>query len=68
MNWGILIGVLAYEVLLIVGLGLFFARRQEHQKKEGGFLLSNRDLPVAVVAVTLALTVLGTPHISACSK
>ncbi|WP_319388113.1 sodium:solute symporter family protein [uncultured Cohaesibacter sp.] len=63
MNWGILIAVLAYEVLLIVGLGLYFARRQEHQKSEGGFLLSNRDLPVAVVAVTLALTVLGTPHI-----
>lgn len=64
MNWGILIAVLIYEIVIIVGLGLYFQRVQEH-KGEGGasFLLSNRDLPVAVVAVTLALTVLGTPHI-----
>ncbi|MBU1168687.1 MAG: sodium:solute symporter family protein [Proteobacteria bacterium] len=62
MNWGILIAVLAYEIIVIVGLGLYFAKMQTAGEK-GAFLLSNRDLPVAVVAVTLALTVLGTPHI-----
>ncbi|MFV0437623.1 MAG: sodium:solute symporter [Desulfopila sp.] len=61
MNWGILLAVLVYEIVVIVGLGMYFARRQANE--EGAFLLSNRDLPVAVVAVTLALTVLGTPHI-----
>ncbi len=63
MNWGILVAVLAYEIIVIVGLGLYFAKRKDKEAGEGGFLLSNRDLPVAVVAVTLALTVLGTPHI-----
>ncbi|WP_424931838.1 sodium:solute symporter family protein [Amaricoccus macauensis] len=63
MNWGILVAVLAYEIVLILGLGLYFARKEKCNQEEGGFLLSNRDLPVAVVAVTLALTVLGTPHI-----
>lgn len=62
MNLGILIAVLVYEIVVIVGLGLYFSKKQKHNE-EGGFLLSNRDLPVAVVAVTLALTVLGTPHI-----
>lgn len=62
MNWGILLAVLAYEILVIVGLGVYFAKKQK-PNEGGAFLLSNRDLPVAVVAVTLALTVLGTPHI-----
>ena len=64
MNWGILIAVLAYEVVVIVGIGAYLSRQaKKAEEGEGGFLLSNRDLPVAVVAVTLALTVLGTPHI-----
>ncbi len=62
MNWGILIAVLVYEIVVIVGLGIYFAKKQK-QGEDGAFLLSNRDLPVAVVAVTLALTVLGAPHI-----
>jgi solute:Na+ symporter, SSS family len=62
VNWGILIGVMVYELVVIIGLGLYFARKNKISE-EGGFLLSGRDLPVAVVAVTLALTVLGTPHI-----
>ncbi|MFV0334456.1 MAG: sodium:solute symporter [Tropicimonas sp.] len=64
MNWAILAAVLVYEVALIFGLGLYFANQQKKQAAGGhGFLLSNRDLPAAVVAVTMALTVLGTPHI-----
>ena len=65
MNWGILIAVLVYEIVVIVGFGLYFSKKQEQIANGDGssFLLSNRDLPVAVVAVTLALTVLGTPHI-----
>ncbi len=63
MKWGILISVLLYELVAIVGIGVFLSRRQKKGKSGEGFLLSNRDLPTAVVAVTLALTVLGTPHI-----
>lgn len=62
MHLHILIAVLAYELLVIVGIGLYLSRRQRHAT-EGEFLLSSRDMPVSVVAITMALTVLGTPHI-----
>ena len=67
MDLPLLIGVLAYELIVIVGLGVWLQRR--HKAKEDAaansaeFALAGRDLPVPVVAVTLALTVLGTAHI-----
>ena len=64
MNTGILIAVLAYEVLIILGVGLWIARREaSHPKREGDFALAGRHLPMPVIAITLALTVLGTAHI-----
>ena len=64
MNTGILIAVLIYEIGIILGVGLWIARREaKHPKREGDFALAGRDLPVPVVAITLALTVLGTAHI-----
>jgi SSS family solute:Na+ symporter len=64
MNTGILIDVLIYEIGIILGVGLWLARREaKHPKREGDFALAGRDLPVPVVAITLALTVLGTAHI-----
>jgi SSS family solute:Na+ symporter len=58
---GILLAVLAYEVLCIIGIGLYLQRQREGAA--GEFLLASRDMPMPVVAITLALTVLGTPHI-----
>ena len=63
MNYAMLIAVLAYEVVLIVGLGLWIQRRQVAHSEKDEFALAGRSLPVSVVAVTLALTVLGTAHI-----
>ena len=63
MNYSMLVAVLAYEVLLIVGLGLWIQRRQTAVHAKDEFALAGRSLPVPVVAVTLALTVLGTAHI-----
>lgn len=64
MNAGILIAVLVYEVVLIFGVGLWLAKREaSHVHREGDFALAGRSLPVPVVAITLALTVLGTAHI-----
>ena len=64
MNTGILISVLIYEVVLILGVGLWLAKREANQpKSDGDFALAGRNLPVPVVAITLALTVLGTAHI-----
>ncbi len=62
MNLSLLIGVLAYECLVIVGLGIWLQRRHSASSQEE-FSLAGRDLPMPVVAVTLALTVLGTAHI-----
>lgn len=63
MRTGILVAVLAYEVIFIVGIGWWLARRQAAKHREGEFVLAGRSLPMPVVAVTLALTVLGTAHI-----
>ena len=64
MNAGILVAVLIYEVALILGVGFWLAKREaSHPPSEGDFALAGRNLPVAVVAITLALTVLGTAHI-----
>ncbi|MEP2736550.1 MAG: sodium:solute symporter family protein [Erythrobacter sp.] len=62
MDLPLLIGVLAYELIVIVGLGVWLQRRHKADTK-AEFALAGRDLPVPVVAVTLALTVLGTAHI-----
>lgn len=62
MDLPLLIGVLAYELIVIVGLGVWLQRRHKADTN-AEFALAGRDLPVPVVAVTLALTVLGTAHI-----
>jgi SSS family solute:Na+ symporter len=64
VNTGILIAVLVYEVAIILGVGLWLARREaSHPPHEGDFALAGRHLPTPVIAITLALTVLGTAHI-----
>lgn len=63
MNYPMLIAVLAYEVLLIVGIGVWIQRHRAAQREKDEFALAGRTLPIPVVAVTLALTVLGTAHI-----
>ncbi|WP_114520790.1 sodium:solute symporter family protein [Altererythrobacter sp. ZODW24] len=62
MDLPLLIGVLAYELIVIVGLGVWLQRRHK-AGTSAEFALAGRDLPTPVVAVTLALTVLGTAHI-----
>ena len=64
MNYSMLLLVLAYEVILIGGVGAFLAWRQSKAGSEkDGFALAGRDLPVPAVATTMALTVLGSVHI-----
>lgn len=63
MNYGMLIAVLAYEVVVIVGLSVWIQRRQTSSDSKDEFALAGRSLPMPVVATTLALTVLGTAHI-----
>lgn len=66
MNIGLLIAVIFYELLLIGGVGFWIARRERragHVDSEAEFTLGGRQLTLPLVAATLALTVLGTPHI-----
>ncbi len=64
MNVGILVAVLVYEVAIILGVGIWLAKREASRVHgEGDFALAGRHLPVPVTAITLALTVLGTAHI-----
>ena len=59
MNTGILIAVLIYEVVLILGVGLWLAKRDKLKEDgDGGFALAGRDLPAPVVAITLALSLI----------
>ena len=65
---GILIAVLLYEIISIGGVALFLWNKEKKEvkaKAEGGdsFITSNRDLPTAIVGVSLALAVLGAVHV-----
>ena len=64
MNVTLLISVLAYELLLIGGIAFWLTRKsRKAASQDGEFELAGRSLPLAVVAPTMALTVLGTAHI-----
>ena len=66
MQWGILIFVLAYEIVTILGVGFVIARKNKKAAAGGGdgsFALAGKGLSTAHVGVTLALTMLGSAHI-----
>ena len=64
MNYGMIIGVFLYELLIIGGIGYWLYRKDIGKvHAEGEFALGGRSLPTPVLAVTLALTVLGAAHI-----
>jgi solute:Na+ symporter, SSS family len=60
MQVGILAAVLLYEIISILGVSWYLSRKQH---TPDSFLLAGRSLPWGMLSVTLALTVLGTPHI-----
>ena len=52
MNTGILIAVLIYEVAIILGVGVWLAKREASQSHhDGDFALAGRNLPVPVIAI-----------------
>lgn len=65
MNITLIASVLAYELILIIGVGYYIARqtKNKHAHNDSEFTHGGRQLGVSVIAATLALTVLGTPHI-----
>lgn len=63
MNTGILAAVILYEVVAILGIGIWISRRQKGRAETDGFTHAGRGLPLPAVALTFALTVLGAVHI-----
>jgi SSS family solute:Na+ symporter len=65
----ITVAVLIYELVAIVGIGWYLNAKQKKllqaqgQISSGQFILAGRNIPWYVIAVTMALTVLGAPHI-----
>lgn len=60
MKLGILIGVLIFEFLCIIAVGWCLNRQKN---KQDSFLLAGRSLNWQLLSITLALSILGTPHI-----
>ncbi|GAB2699748.1 sodium:solute symporter family protein [Aliiglaciecola aliphaticivorans] len=65
MNMSLILCVLIYELVLIGGVGYLVARQANKSTvaHDAEFTHGGRQLGVTVIAATLALTVLGTPHI-----
>ncbi|MCG8441131.1 MAG: sodium:solute symporter family protein [Caulobacterales bacterium] len=64
MRVELLIAVVALQLVPIVGVYLWITSQARRSGGHGAdFALAGRALPMPVVAATLALTVLGTPHI-----
>ena len=63
MQYGIVLAVVAYQL----ALGLFFwfraRKKSTSSQSENEFVLAGKSLPLSLVAITLAHTVLGSPHI-----
>jgi len=60
MQTGLLAVVLAYFFISIIGIGWLVSKKQ---KSDDSFLLASRSLNWQVLSITLALSILGTPHI-----
>ena len=64
MSAGLLTAVLFYQLALILVVGYWITKKkQASAQHDAEFTLGGRQLTVPLVAASLALTVLGTPHI-----
>lgn len=66
---GILIAVLLYEIISIGGVSLYLLNKEKKEAhtevaaSDDSFVTSNRDMPVPIVGVSLALAILGAVHV-----
>ena len=63
MNSEIFAAVIFYELITIIGVGMWIHRKQAGQRGQDGFTHAGHSLPMTAVAMTLALSVLGAVHI-----
>lgn len=65
MQSGIIIGVVLYELIVILGVSAVLRKREAKLlEQEDGFALGGRSMGIAVLSPTIALTVLGAAHIT----
>lgn len=63
VNAPILIGVIGYNLIVIIIMNVFLKIRERNSKLKGDFMFSGGNLPFYVVGATQALTILGGGHI-----
>ncbi len=62
---GIIVVVILYELVVIIGASVVIRKREAKMlAQEGGFALGGRSMGLALLAPTIALTVLGAAHIT----
>lgn len=65
MKVSIIIMVLIYELVVCIGIGLVLMIREKNKKsQEDGFALAGRNMGMALLVPTMALTALGNAHIT----
>lgn len=67
MNYGVVISVVIYELIVILGCAVWLKIKEKKQAaapSEEDFALGGRNMGVLVLAPTIALTVLGSAHIT----
>lgn len=66
MNYGVVISVIIYELVVILGCAAWLKYKQKRAatSEKEDFALGGRNMGVAVLAPTIALTVLGSAHIT----
>lgn len=69
MNYGVIIAVVIYELIVILGCAAFLKAKEKKQAAAGGaaeadFATGGKSMGVIVLAPTIALTVLGSAHIT----
>lgn len=68
MNYGVIIAVVIYELIVILGCAVWLKVKEKKQaaaaSSDEDFALGGRNMGVVVLAPTIALTVLGSAHIT----
>lgn len=67
MNYGVVISVVIYELVVILGCAVWLKIKEKKQAAaptDEDFALGGRNMGVIVLAPTIALTVLGSAHIT----
>ena len=63
INWPALIGILAYNLIIILGVGIVIKFQNKNRGVEEDFALAGRNMHWTTIAASMALTCIGGGHI-----